>query len=157
VHDYLSRRRKHPASLIFGLKFASIGRHGSLKQIKPRVDFEDLPGVEGTTCPGIISHAPFESEERQKIIEAQIQKKHGKQVCVSADSNIVGVKGGTKVTISDEQISNYTAQHFGRGTAATIAHDKGCILASGGMSSKARIQLPKIMQASNPTIDSPSS
>jgi hypothetical protein len=35
-------------------------------------DFEDLPGTEAKTCPGIVSYAPFEFEERQNISETQI-------------------------------------------------------------------------------------
>lgn len=126
VHGYLSWAKRQPASLIvFEVQFACIGRHGSFKRIKLRVDFEDLPGPGADASPNIISHAPFEFEERENITEAQIQRTHGMQASASANINLVGGSGGAKLTLSREEISKHTAIYFGRGAAATVANDKG--------------------------------
>jgi len=126
VHGYLSWKRQPASLIVFALKFMCIGKHGSFKRIKFRVDFEDLPGVAATTSPGIISHAPFESEEHQKVVEAKIQKKHGQKVSVSAGSNGTGinVNGGIKFEASKEEISTYIAKYFSKGTSATVTNDK---------------------------------
>jgi hypothetical protein len=73
VHGYLSWRKRQPACLIvFEVQLVCTGRLGTFKRIKLQVDFEDLPGTEAKTCPGIVSYAPFEFEERQNISETQI-------------------------------------------------------------------------------------
>jgi hypothetical protein len=93
--------------------------------MKLQVDFENLLGAEAESGPEILSYAPFEFEEREKIAKVDIQKKHGVQACACANINLVGGNGGAKVTISREEISNFTSIYFGRGAAAIVANDKG--------------------------------
>ncbi len=125
IHGYLSWSRRQPASLIvFAVQFACLRNHGTFKRMHLQIDFEDPPGIEATSNPAIISHAPFEFE-RQKITEIDVQQTAGVQHDFSATINLGGGKVGANEKVSHVKVENYKDIYFGKAAAATVINEKG--------------------------------
>jgi hypothetical protein len=125
VHGKLSRFKRQPASLIIiGVQFACLRKHGTFKRMRLQLDFEDFPGIKGTSHPEIVSHAPFEFE-RQNITEIDVQQTDGVQRDVSATINLGGAKGGANEKVSHVKVENYKDTYFGQAATATVTNEKG--------------------------------
>ena len=121
VYGYLSWSKRQPASLIiFGVQFACLRNHGTIRQMHLKVDFEDIYGNTPPANPGIISHVPFEFE-RQNVKEIDVEETRGVQSNVSATIDLVGVNQG----VTHSKVEKYKDVYFGKAAAETVANNKG--------------------------------
>jgi len=121
IHGYLSWSKRQPASLmIFGVQFACLRNHGTIRRMHLQVDFEDLHGNTSSAHPGIISYAPFEFE-RQNVAEIDVEETRGVQSNVSATIDLVGVNQG----VTHSKVEKYKDVYFGKTAAETVVNDKG--------------------------------